>query len=83
MMTLEGFSETWLLKHLSNHIFCSLYFRNCASCQGHLCIQNVQNLMQNSEKQQQNQKKIVVSQVIAFELVAVNSLCYKENTCHP
>ena len=32
--------------------------------------------------QQAIEKKLFVSYIISFELVAVNCLYYKENTCH-
>ena len=48
---------------------------------GHSFFQNVQSLMQISEIKPKIQKEFFVSQIIAFEQIAVNSLYYKENIC--
>ena len=42
MLTLEGFSETGLLRHLSNHVFRSPYIRKYISHERHLFLKIVQ-----------------------------------------
>ena len=43
MLTIEGCSETGPFRHLSNHVFRSIYFRKYISYEAHLLFQNVQN----------------------------------------
>lgn len=52
------------------------------SYKGQHFFQNIQKLMQISEKHEKNLEKIVFSHVIAFELVALNSHYYEESTHH-
>ena len=49
---------------------------------GHLFFQNLQHLMWILEKKQKIEKKYFLSEIIGFELVAVNSHFYEDNTCH-
>ena len=45
MLTVARCSETRLFRHLTNHTFPSLYFREYITHQGHLFFQNVQHLI--------------------------------------
>ena len=66
--------------HFSNHVFRSKQFQNY---EAHVFFQNVQTLMQIPKMQLKKRKMPLVSKIIKFKLVAVNSPCYDENTRHP
>ena len=74
MLLFEGCSETGLFRHLSNHCFLSLQFPKYISYEGHLFFQNVQNLIFISKMQKKIEKIFFLLEIIASELVALNSL---------
>ena len=58
---LEGSSETELFRHLSNHLFCSPYFRKYISYEGHLLFQHIKNLIWVSRMEKKIQNNFCVS----------------------
>ena len=44
------------------------------SYEGHLCFENVQNLMYISKMQEKNQEQVLVFEIILSELIALNCL---------
>ena len=81
MLTVQRRSETELFSHLPNHFFCSLYIWQYISYETHVFFQIFQNLLQISEIKQKIEKELFPYEIIAFELIAVNSHYYKESTC--
>ena len=45
MFTIEVCSETGLFKNLTNYVFRSVWFQKYITYEGHLSLQDVQNLM--------------------------------------
>ena len=84
MLTIKRCSLTRPFTHLSNQFFWSQKFRKYVTHEANLYAENVQNFMYSPEMQQKKKKskKVFVSWIIAFELVALNSVCYDQNTCH-
>ena len=72
MLLLELSYETPLFRHLSNHVNRSLWFPKYSSDEAHLFFQNVQNLIKISKMQKKIKKTFFVSEIIAYELVALN-----------
>ena len=81
MLLLEGSSETGPFRPLFNRIFRSPYFRKYISYERHHFLQNGQNLIEISKMQQQIEKIIFVSEIIASEFASLGSLYKAENTC--
>ena len=81
MLTVQRRSETELFSHLPNHFFCSLYIWQYISYETHVFFQIFQNLLQISEIKQKIEKELFPYEIIAFELIAVNSHYYRESTC--
>ena len=79
MFTVKGYSETGLFRHLCNLVVFN--FRIHISYEGHLVFENVENVMQIWEMQKKIEKNLFVSLIIAFQLIAIHFLNYKENTC--
>ena len=61
MLAVKPCSDTGLFKHLSNHVFHNLWFRNMTSCELHDFLQNVRNLLHISELKQKILKDVFVS----------------------
>ena len=78
MLTVHKCSDTWLFSYLSNHAFCSLYFRKYIRCEAHPFFQNVKNLMQILKIQKNVDKIVLVFKITAFELVALNTHFYRD-----
>ena len=78
MLDVHKCSGKGFFRHLSKHGFCSLSFRKYISYEANLFFQNVQSLRYVSEMQKKIEKKFLVSEIIAFELVALNTQFYRE-----
>ena len=76
----EGFHETGPAMHSSNHVFWSEQFRKYLSYHAHVFFPILQNVIYILEMQQNIQKKFLVFKISAFDLVAINSIYYGENT---
>ena len=70
MLLFEGYCEAGLFRHLSNPVFRNLQFREYISYECDLLFQNIQNLMQIWKKLE----KMLVFEIIASQLVALNCL---------
>ena len=82
MLLVEGSSKTRLFRNLSNQLFRSPEFGKYIGYEGHLLFGNAQNLMWISKRLRKIKKKSFVSENKVSELVAINSLYYRENTGH-
>ena len=74
MLLLEGSCEVGLFRHLSHHLFRSPYYPKSVGYEGHLFLENVQNLIQISVIERNIKKNSFVSEIIVSELVALNCL---------
>ena len=74
MLPVKGSLETGLIGHISSHVFRSAEFWKEISYEGHPFFENVGNLMKISKMQEKIDKKLFVFEIIALELVALNSL---------
>ena len=72
MLLVEGFSETWLFKLLTNRVFPSAEVQKDNSYEGHLFFENVQNWIEISKMLKKIQKIFFVSEIIASESIAIN-----------
>ena len=78
----EETSKTAIYRHLSTHLFWRRLFGKYIGYEGHLFFENVQNSMEISKMQRKIRKKSFRSDIIVFELVALNFLYKEENTSH-
>ena len=78
MFTAHKCFDTGLFKHLSNPAFCSLTFHKKMNSESHLFFQIIQNFMQIWEMQREIEKIFFDFQIIAFELVALNTRFYTQ-----
>ena len=72
------FSATGLFRYLSNHAFSSLSVQKESAYEGHVFFQSIQNFMYILEMQKQIEKIFFNLEIIAFELVALNTRFYWE-----
>ena len=78
MLTTHKCSDTGLFRYLNNPAFCSLYFQKQITSEAHLFFQSIRNFKQISKIKRKNQKIFFVFQIIAFELVALNTRLFLE-----
>ena len=74
MLSVQGSSETLLFGHLSNDVFRSPEFRKYISYKGYPFLKYLENLTYILKMPKKFQKKFFVFQIIASDLVALNSL---------
>ena len=72
MLFVEGHSEGGFFRHLSNHLFRTLQFREYTGYEGHLFFENAKNLIQVSEMRRKIEKKFFFSEIIVSELIPLN-----------
>ena len=78
MLTVHKCSENGIFSHLSDHAFCSLYFLKYISYEAHLFFEKVQNFLQSLEVWKKVEQILLALQIIAFELIALNTHFYRE-----
>ena len=71
MLLVEGSSETWLFKLLTNRVFPSAEVQKDNSYEVHLFFENVQNWIEISKMLKKIQKIFFVSEIIASESIAI------------
>ena len=74
MLSVEGSSETRPFRHLRDDVFWGSSFPKYISYEGHLFLENVQNLIKILKMQKTILKKPFVFEIIASEFIALNSL---------
>ena len=78
----EETSKTGFYRYLFHHLFGRRLFGKYIGYEGHLFFENVLNSMYIAKMQRKIGKKSFVSDIIVFELVALNFLYKEENTSH-
>ena len=73
LLSVEKCSDLGLLRHLSNTAFCSLEFQKQISFEDHHFLQSIPDFMYISEMQQKIEKIFSDFEIIAFQLVSLNS----------
>ena len=73
MLLLEGFSETGLFRHLSNHVFRVRNFGNTKAVRVNF-FPKCSKLNLDFKNEAKNLEKSFLSQIIAFELESLNCL---------
>ena len=76
MLADDRSSDTGLFSHLSCPTFRSLYIRKKITSEDHLLFQSIPNLMNISEMQKKIQKIFFDFEIIAFELVPLDTRFY-------
>ena len=76
MLALHKCSDTWIFRHLSNPAFCSLIFQKQIISEDHLHFQGIQNFIQISEVQKKILKIFYDFEIIAFQLVPLDTRFY-------
>ena len=71
-------SDTRLFRHLNNPAFCSLWFQKEITSEAHLSFESIQNSMQLLEMEEKINIIFFDLELIAFELVALNTRFYWE-----
>ena len=66
MLLLKASSKTGLFGLLSNRVFCSTLFRKHITYEGHLFFQNLQNFIDISKMQQEIDRRLFSSQIVAY-----------------
>ena len=66
MLLLKASSKTGLFGLLSNRVFCSTLFRKRITYEGHLFFQNLQNFIDISKMQQEIDRRLFSSQIVAY-----------------
>ena len=74
MLLVEGSSETGFFRQVSNNVFWSPYSQKYISYEGYLFFENTPNLIQIPKMEKNFEKKISVSAIIPYELIALNIL---------
>ena len=82
MLAVHKCSDTGLFRHFNNPVFCSLKFQKQITSEDHLLYQSIPNFRQISEMAEKVPIIFFDFAVIAFELVALDTPFYWENTCH-
>ena len=82
MLAVEQCSETGLFTHLSDHVFSIPKFWKYISSESHLFFSKCSKIDIDFRNGVEKSEKCFCFQVIAFELVAVDSHYYEENNCH-
>ena len=80
MLTIKGCSETVPFRRLENPFFWRQYFWKHLSNEAHPFFKNFKIAWRFEKPQWKFDKKFLVSEIIAFELVAGNAPFYDENT---
>ena len=78
MLTVHNFSDMELFGHLSNLAFASLQFQKEITFEAHLLFQSILNFMYIPEKQKKIQKIFFDFEIIAYELVVLDTRFYWE-----
>ena len=78
MLTVHQFSDMGRLSHLRNHAFCSIWFRKQLTFEAHVFFQSVSNFMLIQEMQRKIEEIFFDLEIIAFQLVALDSRFYWE-----
>ena len=76
MLTTHKRSDTALFSHLSNATFWSLYFHKQITSEAHLFSQSIQKFYLGFRNEEKNSEEIFRFQIIAFELVGLNTRFY-------
>ena len=76
MLADDKSSDTGLFRHLSSPTFHSLYIRKKITSENHLLFKSIPNLMHISEMQKKIEKIFFDFEIIAFELVPLDTCFY-------
>ena len=76
MLTVHNGLDTGIFRHLNNPTFCNVEFQNEISSDTHLFFQSISNVLYIPEMQQKIQKIFLDFEIIAFQLVALDTRFY-------